>query len=88
VSTTPASPAASVVLTRRGEEKLARGDLDGALADAEQALADDLLDGSARLLRGRALALLGHAAAAKADFDLVPILAPNRVGDLPAAAKR
>jgi serine/threonine protein kinase/Flp pilus assembly protein TadD len=83
-SLAPAELAPSVVFRRRGEERFARGEVEGALADAARALAEDPLDGSAWLLHGRCLATLGQGEAARASLAFIDVLAPERVEDAAA----
>jgi hypothetical protein len=69
---------------RRGEERLKRGEVELALADAERALAEDPADGSARLLRAQCLIDLDQIAAVGHDLDVCERLAPDRKADIDA----
>jgi serine/threonine protein kinase/Flp pilus assembly protein TadD len=83
----PPAPPETIAVRRRGEEKLAAGDVAGALADATLALSDDPCDSGARILRARALGRLGRGAAAADDIEVAVLVAPERAEEIERARR-
>jgi len=81
----PTATPRALALRRRGEERFAKGELEGALSDAERALGDDPADGAARLLRARCFMAFEQPDAAKSDLGVADRLSPDRAADVAAA---